>query len=415
MHSPVKQLAGIVCRLYRDAIEFGTMQHFRGSYSQMKILTHRVSKLNKMPQSPDTGKITALRLIAMLTCCLTIGACSISGTNLLSRQSPDNLRMTGVSPIDIAIISDHIHVIEQIFAPLKTTLQITNSDTDSRLTTYAILLAKNGYGIQRVTADQGVNYLSYNRATQVGKSPALITFTTQIGTVDISRDYIESSTGTISPASPFRLSGTRTEVTVDSVEIANLQVSDPAYSTTSYTASLGLDEQVPVISLVTPELVDRIAADTSGSSGLPPADPRAPSLQALNSNRIEINNLFYTDTSTFSSLLADYTRVDRQVIIFGNDSMILGNPNKELINQFVDSKVRDSDLVTLVGCSNGWTDLEIGNKGLALGRAKRVSEALLARGIARDRILDEGCWAPVSAGDKFPARGVVMDLWRKTS
>lgn len=381
----------------------------------MKILTHRVSKLNKMPQSSVNGKIAPICLIAMLTSCLFISACSIPGTNLLSRPTPDNPRKASVSPIDIAIISDHISVIQQIFDPFKTTLQITNSDSDSRLSTYAILLAKNSYGIQRVTADQGVNYLSYNRARQVDRSPALITFTTQIGTVEISRDYAESSAGTISPASPFRLTGTRTAVTVDEVEIANMQVTDPAYSTASYTASLGLDEQVPVISLVTPELVDRIATDTVGSSGLPPGDPRAPSLQALNSNRIEVNNLFYTDTSTFSAILADYTKIDRQVIIFGNDSMILGNPNKELINQFVDSKVGESDLVTLVGCSNGWTDLDIGNKGLALGRAKRVSEALLARGIARDRILDEGCWAPVSAGDKFPARGVVMDLWRKTS
>ena len=185
-------------------------------------------------------------------------------------------------------------------------------------------------------------------------------------------------------------------------ESSRFRIRDSSLSDALYVASMSLDEQAPVISLITPELVNRVS--TQGTNG--------PSMQALNSSKIEVNNLFYNNQSTFASILDDYQRVQRQIIIFGNDSMILGDTNKQLIDQFVETRFRPGDVISLVGCSNGPTVLDIGNEGLALGRARRVTEALLARGVARDRILDEGCWAPTSVGDRFPGRGVVMELWR---
>jgi hypothetical protein len=182
-------------------------------------------------------------------------------------------------------------------------------------------------------------------------------------------------------------------------------VTNPAFSQALYVATLGLDEQVPVISLITPDVVSNITTRST----------RGPSLQALNSSKVEVANLFYGSDSNFASILEDYEQVDRQIVVFGNDSMILGDTNKQLIEQFVDQKLRGTDVISLVGCSNGPTALDIGNEGLALGRAKRVTEALLARGVARERILDEGCWAPVRAGDRFPSRGVVLELWRSQS
>ena len=96
--------------------------------------------------------------------------------------------------------------------------------------------------------------------------------------------------------------------------------------------------------------------------------------------------------------------------------MVLGSRNKSLIDQLVENVLGEEDIVSLVGCSNGPTALEIGNEGLALGRAKRVTEALLARGVSREKVLDEGCWAPVAeAEDRFPSRGVVLELWRKNA
>ncbi|MBX2882262.1 MAG: hypothetical protein KTR32_20105 [Granulosicoccus sp.] len=319
---------------------------------------------------------------------------------------------SSVSEIDRAIILDHLSIIAQVFDPVSTTMQVTNNDNDARLRLFTSLLAAEGYGIQRVSADQGANYFSYSRKEMDDEGPDLIEFVTRIGTVEITRQYSHPS-GSVVPASRFRLSGTRTPVQVDQAQIENVRIADTTLSTVSYIASMGLDEQAPIISLVTPEVVSQITEQSTGTPSIPAADPTEPTRQALNSSRVEVNNLFYADTSTFSSILSDFEKVKKMTVIFGNDSLVLGDTNKTLIGKFVDTNIRDGDIITLVGCSNGQTALEMGNEGLALGRARRVTEELMASGLSRDRILDEGCWAPVSAGEKFPARGVVIELWRR--
>ena len=115
----------------------------------------------------------------------------------------------------------------------------------------------------------------------------------------------------------------------------------------------------------------------------------------------------------FGNVDDTHRRVDRQVIVFADDSMVLGDDNREMLAEFVATRVRESDVVGLVGCSNGPTALDIGNEGLALGRAARVADELVARGVPREQVRDEGCWGPASVGDRFPGRGVVLELWRR--
>ena len=296
---------------------------------------------------------------------------------------------------------------QQIFTPFNNTLQFPRNTEDPLLEYFILEFADAGYGIQRVSADQGSNFFSYDRFEETGDNgDPLVSFSSTIGAVQIARDYTIPRTNTISPASPVKLSGTRVPVNVVDKPNGRYIVNNAEFSTASYVASLNLDEQTPpVISLITDEVVSGVTDQSVGRA----------SLQALNSSRLEINNLFYADQSNFSSILNDYQQVERQIIVFGDDSMVLGDINKQLIEQFVQQQLAREDVISLVGCSNGPTALEIGNEGLALGRAERVTQALLSQGVARERILDEGCWAPVSAGDKFPSRGVVMELWRKNA
>lgn len=310
-----------------------------------------------------------------------------------------------VSAIDRTMANDISGVLTQIFDSVGTTIQV-NTDTTDPIRDHLIeKFSQAGYGIQQVSADQGSNFLSYNKQETQVDDKTRIKFAVTIGAIDVSREYFLTGPNSLATASTFRLSGTRAPVSVNEKTSARKQVPNADFSAVTYVASLNLEEQVPVISLITPDLVNQVASIQSS----------APSLNALNSSNVEVNNLFYAEASTFSSLLDNRERIARQVVVFGNDSMILGDTNKLIIDQFVNNRVADKDLISLVGCSNGPTALEIGNEGLALGRAQRVTQALVARGIARDRILDEGCWAPVSAGDKFPGRGVVLELWRGES
>jgi len=305
---------------------------------------------------------------------------------------------------DRVMAEDLAAVAAQIFDPVGTTLQINAAIEDPLRDFFITKFSEYGFGIQYVSADQGSNFVSYARQASTEGNRRNIRFSLTIGAVVMARDYLLVSNNRVAPASRFNLSGTRATVTVDEKASANKRIDDAAFSAVTYIASLDLDTQAPVISLVTQDLVSQIASG-----------PAVTTLQGVNSSNVEVNNLFYSQSSTFSSLLDSRDRVDRQIIVFGNDSMILGNTNKLLIDQFVANRLGKDDLISLVGCSNGPTALAVGNEGLALGRAQRVTEALLARGVARERILDEGCWAPVSAGEKFPSRGVVLELWREQS
>jgi len=337
-----------------------------------------------------------------------ISACASTGaSNSASSASSSNGYGMGlpVAAADRTIIQDLVDVAAQIFNPLNTTLQINNAANDSALEFFVKSFSDKGFGIQRVRADQGAHYFSYTRAEKELNGKPGISYSTTIGAVAISRDYAIPKANVVAPASPVKLSGTRVAVKVLDVASGRKQVPDSTLSTAQYFASLSLDEQTPVISLITPEIVNQIATQSA----------QGPSLQGLNSSSIEVNNLFYGSESTFSSILDSYDKIDRQIIVFGNDSMVLGNTNKLLIDQFVDQRLHEGDIIGLVGCSNGPTSLAIGNEGLALGRAKRVTQALLARGVPRERVLDEGCWAPVNASDRFPSRGVVLELWRRST
>lgn len=307
--------------------------------------------------------------------------------------------------------SDLVGVIARALPPRDTTVQVGRDNDDPLVALLSDVLIEQGFGIQRVTADQGAWLLDHSRDVEWASSgEGAIDWRLAVGPVEVRRNYTLTDEGELRTAGPLRLSGSRADIAADATAPPGLVVADAAHRRVRYVASLDLEGPGPVISLVTPAVVEQVAR--TASSGRRRAGPSA---QALNANHVEINNLFYTGESNFVSALDDLERVGRRIIVFADDSMKLGEPNKLLIDEFIEKKVRGGDVISLVGCSNGPTALAIGNEGLALGRAARVTEALTARGIPRDRIYDEGCWAPVSAGEKFPGRGVVLELWRRSA
>ena len=67
----------------------------------------------------------------------------------------------------------------------------------------------------------------------------------------------------------------------------------------------------------------------------------------------------------------------------------------------------ETDVVSVIGCSHGKSKLKNGNAYLANNRAFRVKEEFVLAGLDPDKVLEEGCWAPVEFAD-LPARGVVV-------
>ena len=77
-------------------------------------------------------------------------------------------------------------------------------------------------------------------------------------------------------------------------------------------------ERLPLISLITDEVVVGVARRASGG----------PSAAAVNSQRIEVSNLYYGEADGFGSPRGTREPVARAVVVFGNDSLRLGSDGK---------------------------------------------------------------------------------------
>jgi len=120
------------------------------------------------------------------------------------------------------------------------------------------------------------------------------------------------------------------------------------------------------------------------------------------------HNMYETGQSVYQSRLLGYGEVRKEILVFGNDSMLLGRENKSTVLDILQTYNPDTDLISLIGCSHGKTSIEDGNKKLAQGRARRVKEEFLLAGLDGNQVLDEGCWANVHFDEKMPRRGVVV-------
>lgn len=155
-------------------------------------------------------------------------------------------------------------------------------------------------------------------------------------------------------------------------------------------------------------------------SSLSPVTPAQDSSQAevesVPRERSSVKANFYdTLVSHYDDVFTDYEDVDQSILVFPNDSLRLGDDNKLIIEQYVEAMNPETDLMSVIGCSHGNTEVSNGNSLLALGRANRVKEALLFSGLEHDKILEEGCWASETFDDVMPRRGVVLTLKRRAN
>lgn len=316
------------------------------------------------------------------------------------------------------VITDMVSVLPQIYEPLTTTIQISDSYSGNAAAA-AAALSDLGYGLQRVDADQGSHFLEVNELA--GSTSTNFRMLLTIGNIELKRTYqVVNRTNDIStaanvtwhgnqaivPVGPLAIAGTdqNVELVGINVELGNTQKPyNMASGSVRYTELQPIEGGIPAISLITDDLVSRVAAATAG----------APSLASLRRDDGQFRNLFEGDPSHFAALEDNYNRILRETVVFPNDSQFLGLPGKLVVQKLVGRFSDNTDIVGIIGCSTGPTALEIGNEGLALGRANRIIEELVSAGVSPEKVLDEGCWSPALGDGKLPNRGVVIDLWRR--
>lgn len=338
----------------------------------------------------------------ILSLCVVVlfsaGCASITGV----RQS-DGEKIVHPESLDL-VVSDLSYVMAQLVEPRSTTVQY-RADADPLGVAVLRKLEAQRYGLQKVSADQGANLVSYGVVSLAeADGDRQYRYELSIGGVSVERHYVDLG-DRIYPSTPVVVRGVNAgssgAVQLDR-DLFDVLDEDLAYLFKIDYRDLPV-VTVPRITLITNELVADIASTTIQN----------PETVGTNTANMEVTNLYFTNESNFSDATRGYRTIKRDVIIFDNDSMRLGDRGKAKVRRVAGLFDEERDYIQLLGCSNGRTSLDIGNEGLALGRAKRVVEEFVALGVSETSLLDEGCWAPENLDGRFPRRGVVVELKRR--
>lgn len=232
-----------------------------------------------------------------------------------------------------------------------------------------------GFGIV-LGPNPALPQLSYDVELPRGQGDDLHTFYVSLGDVHLKRSY-EIVIDRIAPVTEMLIAG----VDIGSLRPMSLATSGSLSSTVPPTAAMDV-----------PSLRARIAGDSTW-------DPLEP-------------NMYESRESVYDPLFAhadvEYQKLSSQVLVFPNDSLVLGEQNKQYLRNLATDFQAESDVVRVIGCSHGRTQIDDGNQKLARGRAARVREELLLAGVNSHAILHEACWANVHFDEMMPRRGVVI-------
>ena len=249
-------------------------------------------------------------------------------------------------------------------------------------------LRDRGYKVERVKGHEGLNRVTPEIRQVTSDDGADDLYILSVGQLSVERKYEVVADKTV-PASEQIIRGTRERRI--SLDDGIFDAADSEYSTVAFKPYDG------------PDINDMLAP------------PQTSALDWFNNEEPAVikQNIYETMTSNYSGVFAGFEDVDQSILVFPNDSLRLGDVNKSIIERYVAEMDPETDVLSVIGCSHGQTDISNGNSLLALGRANRVKEALLFSGLEHDKILEEGCWAPQLFDEVMPRRGVVLTLKRQ--
>lgn len=333
------------------------------------------------------------RTLTLAALAATLSACTTTG--------PTDTLVNGRG--ETAIAENLILALSQVpsLSPFTNTVQMA-PPTSSFGAKVESLLADAGYGIQSVDGDTGEFFVRYREETIRSELGEETSFLVAIGDVAAERSFDTADRERPVPLTPVFLTG---------APEFDVRVDDSQFEHAAGNLSYALFDQAAA-----PQVFDFDTQTTTTIgqaeqdvfiTGIADSEPEA----AAEFRTAVKQNIYHTDVSNYADLFANYDDVRQEVLVFGNDSMRLGNRNKRTVQEFAEQFDPATDLLSIIGCSHGRSQVANGNAVLAVGRANRVKEAFLFAGIDSEKVLEEGCWNG-EYHESMPRRGVVLTLKR---
>ena len=324
-----------------------------------------------------------IRKIYITLVVLFLSSCSVIG------QRDNSIQLSNDQ--EELVSRDFVTAISRLrgFSPRETTVQFHNPSTTFSSELHDAMRGA-GYGLQILSSEEyGDKHVSYASEQFETSDGTTVAYEVTVGRVKLGREY-EIRAGRVFPIAALSIKGA-TSKDAGTVDNSIFRVGDSS------------DEWSEVGISSSPAEIENNNKSILINGDIGNLKPEFEAPTAPKRNLAELGR------SNYSTLFGLYEQSRQEVLIFPNDSLVLGNSNKKVIASIASQFDPATDIISVIGCSHGSTNIDNGNSLLANGRASRVKEELIMSSIAAEKILDEGCWAD-RKHNGLPARGVVLTL-----
>jgi len=251
-----------------------------------------------------------------------------------------------------------------------TTLQISSPKTVFG-NTLIRALEDAGFGIQRVTADQGLNYVTYGKRYSETDAGPVTDYSVAIGDIEVRREYDSTRNG-VFPRSIMFVSGTKRVIDIELDDSIFIEQGGSGESFISGVGNDSLDGQSAGIKSVTVNDYDKT-----------PINKRTEQMRVLTAAR---NRYYQESAGDAHNELSGYDKLRRTVMMFENKATrVMGRGNKTAVRLLV-REYKLGDIYSISAC----TDADGKDKASEV-RAVRALEEFVGYGVSPIAIRVEPC------------------------
>ena len=356
----------------------------------------------------SVGREAAVRSVARcagaLVLAVALAGCAAHGT---AREGGVELGPDAGTELELVAV-DLVSVMMQLptLSPFSTTLQFSPPPSAFG-ETLERTLRDSGYGVQRVSDDQGRHYVSYHH--RLGTAPSgttIATYRLRVAGIEVERDYRRARRGDerrarFVPASAVRVIGTVPTPVVVNDDLYRGRA-DAGEGFLSGVLFLDADG----VTLARRERIVRAGESAARASG-----------ERIGTERFLVlarANLFHADRlhATPDEHEGERRPMWQVTLHFdGAESLHLGSGNKRALARLRARFDAGADRLSITGCSHGKSLLWDGTESQSLARSQRVKEELLLGGVPGRLLREEGCFG-TRYGDVLSPNAVLVTLER---
>jgi len=291
----------------------------------------------------------------------------IGGNSKIIAQTPLN-ELRQLQLISTNLVSALVQIPEMQVG--TATLQVSNPQTAFG-NTLVRALEDAGFGIQRVSADQGLNYVTYGKRFAETESGPVTDYGVAVGGIEVRREY-DTTRSAVFPKSVLLVDGTDSH---PDIKLDDTIFTEQGGTGDTFISGVGSNRSDAPATEVSTVQVNEYDATPIGK--------RTAQGTVLSRARQRI----YSEESLAEPLdLTSFKQVRRAVLIFEDkDSNVMGRGNKRAIRLLV-NEFESGDVYAISACND-----KDGINSEAQYRAVRVEEEFVSYGVSSSQVHIEPC------------------------